>query len=289
MEVPQWAAQHQVCKLGLCFCALHCSPYNRLSRNILRETCLYIGNAPFFPVLFLDSLRLFNLANLTLIKEIRLETRFPLLTQYCMLSEEEVICVHEGGVHSLHLLEMELLTLPPMSISRYKPGLTALKGVLYVFGGRGTTSNEKLTCHRWANLACSKTRFAFSPAVHLDDVYLWFNELGRDGIEQFNSQTETFQLFTELPCFCMNLSNSILLVNDQEILFLTIKGEIYRKKHQNAQHAIIKANFCAMGWSRTEASPVSYNNKLYWTSYGNLIELNAEKETIREVYHNKES
>jgi len=168
---------------------------------------------------------------------------------------------------------------------RYKPGLAALNSVVYVFGGLGLSTNERLQDGNWAQIAASKERSAFTPAIHNAEIYLWYNQNGKDGIDAYSPEKDQFRTFLTWTIYCDNLRNSVLVVKDEEVVFLTIDGRILRKRSGEKRPVVIE-KCCPVGWSKVEMSPVACGSRVYWTSYGNIVEFDPDRDLVREIYHN---
>lgn len=289
MDVFQHASESQSFKIHLLFCSFFTCPIRLLSRNILREVSLYIGNSVLFPVIFQSTLRLYSLGRRAVIKEIQLSERFPLVSHFCMISELQVFCLHDAAAFELRIDTFSLNSLPAMRNNRFKPGITSLNCIVYVFGGLGQSSNERLPQgDQWSLIANSKERSALTPAVHKDEIYLWFNKDGKDGIEAYNPVSDQFRTYLDWKIYCENLRNAVLVVNDEEVVFLTVDGGVVRKRNSD-KRPVSAGNCCPKGWSKAEMNPIPYGNSVYWTSYGNVIEFNPHRDIVSEIYHNIES
>lgn len=287
MEVFKHSAEAQSFKIRLLFCTT-LRPLRLLSRNILREVCLYIGNSVLLPVIFQSSLRLFSLGSGKVAKEVSLPERFPLVSHFCLVSELQMFCLHHTAAFELRLDSLVLSAVAALQAPRFKPGLAALHSVVYVFGGLGLCTNERLQDGQWAQIASSKERSAFTPAVYNEEIYLWYNHDGKDGIDAYSPAKDQFRTHLIWNIYCDNLRNSVLVVQAGQVVFLTVDGRIVRKREAE-KRPVVRANCCPVGWSKAEMSPIAYGNRVYWTSYGNVVEFDLDRDLVREVYHNIDS
>jgi len=153
-----------------------------------------------FPCIFGNTLRLYDFVR----KESRfftLSTTFTNGTVFCLLDASNVLCT--GGhpastsVSSLNLTDQKLTAFPNLTTARSFPGVVKVGVYAYVFGcyQPQLASCEKLAVNRkvWEGFGnMSAARWVFSPAVHIDDIYL-ARVSGHRSIEVFNTGRETFR------------------------------------------------------------------------------------------------
>lgn len=153
-----------------------------------------------FPSIAGKTLRLYDLVW----KESRsfsLSSTFTDGTVFCLLDSSNVLCI--GGlpptasVFLLDISEQKLSARPNMSIARSYTGVIKAGAYVYAFGSYNPhlASCEKcaVASKAWTNLKdMSAARYCFSPALHIDDIYLARAQNAR-AIEVFNTEREAFR------------------------------------------------------------------------------------------------
>ena len=124
-------------KVQLLWTSAYSSPVHSLSRNLLREICLYLGHYEVYvPAISQHLFRIFNVKSRT-VRELYLDVIFSSGAVFCFTRGLEVIVV--GGwpaVEDVYTVnEGKAVRQVSMSTARGWPGIYYWEGRLYVFGG----------------------------------------------------------------------------------------------------------------------------------------------------------
>ena len=203
--------------------------FKRLSRNILREVCGYLGNASLIIAVVQD--RLFNFLPGKKIWE-ECMSLSPILPAFSrssyVLFKEDLFII---GGHNDNLCEVVSRTFriqadtvrrgPDMLAARCFSGCLQTAGNIYAFGGmdeKALSSCEKLNQENWISLNNMKiARFNFVPCVHQAMVYICGGK--SFAVEIFDPSTSLFSV-SSFQCGTTITQWTCALISHEEKLVL---------------------------------------------------------------------
>ena len=173
-----------------------------LSRNIIQEVCSYLH--PFLYVcLVKDSVSILNLESNQTTNH-RLPVNFDTGVSYVMLDPYTLLCLGASttAVFALSLTSFQFTSLPPLQVSKFRPGLIKIARCVYVFGG-GAPDNKScekycIAPSRWQGLSSMHfPRYGFTPCATGQVIYLaGALPASSQAVETFNCETEEFTVLS---------------------------------------------------------------------------------------------
>ena len=243
--------------------------FQRLSGNLIREICEYMGAFVLLPCITGATLSLYDLRGRLLLNT-QLSMCFPPNSFICLgeVSAFYVISAESRFVYHTDLREITQHSLPQMTHFRSFPGGLYWNKILYVFGGACNPPNEKYsvsTC-RWIPTACTRHYYLrHTPCKFKGDIYLNGGQRAGGDVEIYNINSDSFTLIKRLESYY--LDRAVLVVTEKELIWLSSEGkivhwcqeELHVNVHVNAFHKK------AAPWGRTQ---VREGSRLYWVKKG---------------------
>ena len=249
------------------------SLFPRLSLNIIREICSYIGFPSLFPCISLNSIYLINLhtGNFTVF---RLATRIDSSWTFCLLSETRLF-----GLTDKKSIEIDLVsTLETLGngtkMTRRWPGLGKNRDFVYIFGGQRVKTCEKydFLSKIWTKIDdLHSPKAFFTPCRVNNEFFLCCFGDNSGPFEAFNLLSESFRL---LPVhFSHNSSGTVAFYLQNQVNLLGNNGLLLQfhplNGHFDGQTEVNFSGFPIY----SNISPVCVGTKVYWGSLftGNLV------------------
>lgn len=167
--------QRAKCQLVL---AKHTSPpFQRLSSNLIREICTYLGAFTVIPCLTNSTLSLYNLQGRLLLST-QLSLSFACHSVVCLgeATDLYVIAAESESAYQVDLNTIRLFSLPQMTYFRSFPGALYWNQVLYVFGGFVYSHHNEKFCiqrQKWIQTATATYNYLCqTPCRYKDEIYL---------------------------------------------------------------------------------------------------------------------
>ena len=276
-------------KVQLLWTSAYSSPVHSLSRNLLREICLYLGHYEVYvPAISQHLFRIFNVKSRT-VRELYLDVIFSSGAVFCFTRGLEVIVV--GGwpaVEDVYTVnEGKAVRQVSMSTARGWPGIYYWEGRLYVFGGNNPPicSCEKRVDGHWLPLPdMAHERYSFNPCLYRTD--LWLPDLypQHKVLESFSLLNEQFRVLPHtLPK--QEYSNSIAYMTEShELVVISTAGAyVWADGELCSKEYIIKPEEGIRAYSPCPL--LRYGADVYFSNFeqGQLGCFSKEKGTLRVV------
>lgn len=261
------AEQRAKCLLIL---AKQTSPlFQRLSRNLIREICEYMGAFVVLPCITGATLTLFDLCGRVLLTT-QLSMCFPPHSFICLgeVTAFYVISSESRFVYRIDLHEITQRSLHQMTHFRSFPGGLYWNKILYVFGGAYRQPNEKFSecTYRWISTARTKHNYLRqTPCRFKGDIYLSGGQRASGDVEIYNVKSDSFTLIKRLENYY--LDKSVLAVTERELIWLSSEGKIVHWCQEELRVKVRVNAFPkkAAPWGRTQ---VREGSRLYWVKKG---------------------
>ena len=269
----------------LAFVWLFAHKLHLLPRSIIREICLYLAFSRVLLGFRGTSLYVYTLPSAKP-RCISLPVSFSEGTRSCWVTPTQVLFIGGGSylsdqaavsdTYQLGIRHYLVERLHSMFVPRYSPGVLAVGGVAYVFGGHAA-GTALLTCEKfavslmdWEVMATMRhPRHSFAPVLYLDKIYLPDISKHHGVVEVYSPAENQFSVVrVELPTNC---SNSTSFRVDDKLYVVSCKRFIWSWKFGTKETGY---NRCALTQSALSSGPVEIvKMKAYWVEFhtGELV------------------
>ena len=245
--------------------------YRRLSANIIREVCLYIGSRLILPAINGNLLRLLDLERGGCV-DVDLKRRFTSGTVFCLLPSTAIIAI--GG--SFASSSVSCVTFPDFSIRslssllrpRTRPGLYVSSTSIYLFGGRNgvsMTSCESLLTldSQWRyEVDMFSPKSAFWPCEYAGEIYLCDPNENGDCLEAFSIAKRAIRTF---PCVLTSSSlSSVACIYADELIIALSSGDLMRIDLKTVTVREGNIGYLAGFKADSNVLPIRAGRRLYW-------------------------
>ena len=259
----------QRAKCQLCLAKRSSPHFQRLSFNLIREICSYLGAFTLIPCITDSKLSLYSLQGRLLLTT-ELPVSFACHSVVCLgeITELYVIAAESRSVYQINLDTIAPVLLPAMTSTRDFPGALYWNQVLYVFGGVDNHHNEKYSVqeHKWGETAQTAYNYMRrSPCRFKDEIYLSGGRNSSGSVEIYNPNRDQFTQIAGQESFY--LERAVLLVTEKELLWLSSAGKVVHWDREALQVTVrVKAyRKKDAPWGRAQ---VREGSRLYWAKEG---------------------
>ena len=265
-----------------------CGFYTSLSRNILREICVYLQSSASLAFFTATGLEIHSLHSHTVTQIPLKETITGCITTH--MSYWEILCVgtypKSTSVSSVDLKTYIVKQEAAMKLPRNCPGVIKAGDFVYIFGGfiGGfiTRESEKfsITTRSWTKIPeMDQTRVYFTPALHLNEIYLC-DASSHPSISSFNITTETYTVYSSfIPA--INTNASVSFIVDGELIVALNNHSCLKWSLGSSEPctAVSYSQRKGQGFSCTET--VQVGRVVYWADYNAKKIVSFELDTLR--------
>lgn len=276
----------QQAKIWLLF--LRSANFLRLSLNITREICLYIGLLQSLPCINNSSIVLYDIHTGQFTTG-TLKASYGANYMYCLLKEDRLLAVNLERTVEISLIDYEEEGESKLNIGRLWPGMIKIGPFAYVFGGNTSpaiTSCEKypVKTKNWIKISdMNGPKSCFTPCQVRNEVYLCCFNPDSKPFEAFNPVTEAFR---ELPvAYTSSLHGSVTFLIENTLYIVAYEKILL--KWQLSKPSLDPVIAIALGSSQNNASsnipPVRRGKQVYWVCYydGSLVQFDLNEQSVR--------
>jgi len=258
----------------------------RLSLNICREVCLYIGWLPLLPCIYGKHLQVLNYST-GQSTQVLLDLELGDTWMYCLVEDRLVLGVEDATAIELNLHTCHIVTVGSLGVGRKWPGMAQFRDFAYVFGGNVTpalSSCEKysLKTKSWSRIGNMRApKSCFTPCRVQNEFYLCCFHSKGSPFEAFNPLTETFRCLPVGHQSCMNGSVAFLV---ETTIYIAAYDDVLVKWQisKNELEPVVKLQLGNRDLGSSNIPPVRMGNKVHWVCYsnGNLVTFDIERDLV---------
>ena len=266
-----------------------CTLYHSLSRNILREVCIYMQPNPSLAFFTDTDFQIHHFSPHTVT-----HTRPSDLVQGCMIThikDWEILCIGSYpasvSVSSMDLTTSTLTTEAPMCTSRNSPGVIKACDYIYVFGGVvdnfPLTSSEKfnISTRQWSQIPdMDLPRYCFIPTVYRWDIYL-YSAFTHPELTSFNIHTQTYTPYP-VPSIATAMYVSVAFIVDTD-LYIVGNMHVLKWVIGVSETFTVRNYWNRRSWAYSCTETVRVERSVYWSDYSTkkITEFDLNTFTLR--------
>ena len=251
----------------------------KLSKNVLREVCLYLQDC-LYPCIHRSTLQVFNLMRGTVTKR-TLSHQFLDATVCCLCNSRTMLCIGSDPpartVIGVDIRTAEVREWTAMTYSRAWAGVILWRNSVYVFGGNNAPPRKEAerfnpATNAWTELPSMSTpKAAFTPLHYLNKFYLIASGIGTAPIETFDPETETYDtLGVSIPGTGFE---TISFARGAEIVIVHYEGVLLRWDPMQTSYLQTALSMYESGVTFTSLPVFRFSECVYWMNYltGKLV------------------
>lgn len=273
-------------KVKTWFLYVRSASFPRLSRNICREICLYIGWQPLLPCIHGQNLQVVNYSTGQSTHAL-LDTQLGDCWMYCLVDDGLVLGVENATAIELNLHTFHIVTVGSLNIERMWPGMAQCGEFAYAFGGNvvpAISSCEKYSVKSktWSKIGSMKApKSCFTPCKVQNEFYLCCFHSEGSPFEAFNPATETFRC---LPVgYKSSLNGSVAFLVDTTIYIAAYEDILVKWQLSKGElEPIVKLQLGNRDLGSSNIPPVREGDQVHWVCYsnGSLVTFDIQSASI---------